>query len=123
MNQRDCFSIFNFIWILVIEKTRLFFLKYILLIVLLQLSQFFYPLYSPHHCTPLPQAFPLSQFMSLGRTYKFFGFSISYTILNLLLSILWLPVLPLIPCTSPSPLITLHLISISVILFLLYLFA
>ena len=37
--------------------------------------------------------------MSVGRTYKFFGFSISYTILNLSLSTLWLPIMLLIPCT------------------------
>ena len=43
--------------------------------------------------------------MSMGRTYKFFGFSISYTILNLSLSILYLPFILHIPCTfPPSPL-------------------
>ena len=62
--------------------------------------------------------------MSMGCTYKFFEFSVSYTILNLPLSILYLPLTLLIPCTFPpfypstSPLITLHVISISVTLFL-----
>ena len=44
--------------------------------------------------------------MSMGCTYKFFGFYISYTIFNLALSILYLPFILLIPCTFPpiSPL-------------------
>ena len=42
---------------------------------------------------------PPFQFMSMGLTYKFFGFYISYTILNLPLSILYLPFMLLIPCT------------------------
>ena len=37
--------------------------------------------------------------MSMGHTYKFFGFSISYTILTLPLSVLYLPIVLLIPCT------------------------
>ena len=59
-----------------------------------------------------PPASPLSppQVMSMGHTYKFFGFSISYTILNIPLSILCLPIMLLIPCTflpfSPLPLPT-----------------
>ena len=48
--------------------------------------------------------------MSMGHTYKFFGFSISYTILTLPLSISDLPIVLLIPCTfssiSPLPLST-----------------
>ena len=39
--------------------------------------------------------------MSMGCTYKFFGFSISHTILNLPLSILYLPFMLLIPYTFP----------------------
>ena len=46
--------------------------------------------------------------MSLGLTYKFFGFYISYTILNLSLPILYLPIMLLILCTF-SP-ISLHCI-------------
>ena len=67
--------------------------------------------------------------MSMCCTYKFFGFSISYTLLNLPLSILCLPIMLLIPCTFYTilPLPTdnppCEHISISVILFLLYLFA
>ena len=75
------------------------FLKIYLLIVLLQLSHFppFTPLHPVH---PLPPIFPTPpQFMSMGHTYKFFGFYISYTILNTLLSILYLPIMLLSPCT------------------------
>ena len=39
--------------------------------------------------------------MSMGHTYKFFGFYISYTILNISLSIFYLPFMRLIPCTFP----------------------
>ena len=64
-----------------------------------------------HLCFLFPVPFPPSfshphslrpQFISLGRTYKFFGFSISYTILNLPLSILYLPFILLTPCTFSS---------------------
>ena len=105
--------------------------KYILLIMLVHLSHFFLP-FTP--LCPVPSLPPISlppYFMSMGRTYKFFGFSISHTILNLpfckYLSIslfyayqlsFLLPV-PFPPFfLSPSPLRTLHVISISVILFL-----
>ena len=49
--------------------------------MLLQLSHFpsFIPLCPAH---PLPPAFPSLQLMSMGRTCKFFGFYISYTILT-----------------------------------------
>ena len=65
--------------------------------------------------------------MSMGHTYKFFGLYISYTILNLPLSVFYLPFMLPIPCTfcpipfipsSSSLLIILHVISISVVLFL-----
>ena len=102
-----------------------YFFKYILLIMLLQLLHF-------PSCIPLRPEHPLAPSSSLlvhvhGSyidMYKFFGFYISYTILNLPLSIFCLPFMLLIPCTfspissSPSSLITLHGISISVILFL-----
>ena len=91
---------------------------------------FFSPLYSPLPCTPPPTIIAPPYFMSVGRIYKFFGFSTYHTILNLPLSILYLPITLLIPCTfSPivpptsSPLITLHVISTSVNLFLFQLFA
>ena len=42
--------------------------------------------------------------MSMGHTYKFFGFSISYTVLNIPLSILYLPIMIFYPYTfSPFP--------------------
>ena len=61
------------------------------------------PLYSPPPSTLffssiLPH---LPLFLSMSCTYKFFGFSISYTILNLPLSILDLQVVVLSPCTFP----------------------
>ena len=74
---------------------------------------------------PALQPSPPPEFMAKGCTYKFFGFSVSYTILNLSPSILFLLIVLLLPCTfprpfspSPSPLKTLHVISISLILFL-----
>ena len=99
--------------------------------MLLQLSHF-PPLSPPPPCNPPPTNIPPTPlFMSMGRTYKVFRFSISYTILNLPLSILCLPFMLFTPCTfspilsppSPSPLITLQVISIYVILFLFQLFA
>ena len=91
---------------------------------------FFSPLYSPLPCTLLPTSIPPPpQFMSMGHACKFFGFSISYTILNppYLFCTYQLCFLFSVPFphshTVPSPLITLHVISISVILFLLQLFA
>ena len=72
--------------------------KYILLIMLLQLSQFFLPFIPPPPCTPHPPASPRPSFMSMGCTCKFFGFSVCYTILNLPLSILCLQIMLLIPC-------------------------
>ena len=95
--------------------------------MLLQFSHF--PLCSPPPCTPPPTCIPHLQFMSMGHTYKFFGFSISHTLLTLPLSIFYLPFMLLILCTfssSLSPthlLLTFHVISISVILYLFQLFA
>ena len=87
----------------------------------------FPPLHSIQCCPPPPSHIPPLQFMSMGHTYEFFGFYISYTILTFPLSIFYLPFMLLILCTfphSPPPLlITLHVISISVILFLFQLFA
>ena len=37
--------------------------------------------------------------MSMGGAYKFFGFSISYTTLNISLFILYLPIMLFNPCT------------------------
>ena len=81
------------------------FLKiYILLIMLLQLSHFL-NLYSPPPGIPPPIIIPSPYFMSMGHTYKFFGFYISHTILNLPLSIFYLPFMILIPCTF-SPILS-----------------
>ena len=70
--------------------------------MLLLLSQIFLlspsPPFIPHSVQPSPP-----QFMSMGQAWKFFGYSISYTILNLPLSILCLPIMLLIPCTFPPP--------------------
>ena len=80
-----------------------FFKKYILLVMLSQLSHFspFIPLCP---ATPLPSAFPPTpQFNSIGCKYKFFGFSVSYTILNLPLSLFYLPFMLLTHCSLPLP--------------------
>ena len=95
--------------------------------MLLQLSHF-PPPHSTPSCPPPPSHIPPLQFMSMGYTYKFFGFYISYTILTLPLSIFHLSSMLLILYTFPPPpstplLITLHVISISVVLFLFQLFA
>ena len=120
------FPFFSLNKALCLQKPFIFYFNYILLIMLLQLSHYFLPLFPLCPAHPLLLAFPPPQFMSIGHTYKFFGFSISYTILTLPLSILYLPSMILIPCTF-SPilplLITLHAISISVILFLFQLVA
>ena len=54
-----------------------------------------------HPAHPLPPTFPPLEFMSMGHTYKFFGFYISYTILTLPLSIFHLSSMLLILCTFP----------------------
>ena len=78
--------------------TYIFLNKYILLIMLLHLSQFF-PLCPSSAWYPpfLQQSLP--PFMSMDCTCKFFGYSIFHTILNNPLSILYLPIILLIPCT------------------------
>ena len=71
--------------------------------MLLQLSHFphFTQLYPSH---PLPPTLPTCLFMSMGHTYKFFGFYIAYTILTLPLSIFYLSFMLLILCTFPPSL-------------------
>ena len=68
--------------------------------MLLQLSHFppFIPL-----CPAAPSHLhaPSPQFMSMGHKYKFFGFHISHSILNLPLSILCLLFMLPIPYTFP----------------------
>ena len=54
-----------------------------------------------HPAQPPPSHIPPLQFMSMGHTYKFFGFYISYTILTLALSIFHLSSMLLILCTFP----------------------
>ena len=72
--------------------------KYILLIMLLQLYHFFLPFILLCH-EPPPTSISQPQFMPMCHTYKFFNFSISHTILNLPLSVLYLSFTLLIPCT------------------------
>ena len=74
-----------------------FFIKYFLLIILLQLSHF--SSLPPSAWYPHSLQESLTEFMSMGHTYKFFGFSIFHTILNLPLSILYQQLMLLIPCT------------------------
>ena len=61
--------------------------NYILLILLLQLSQFF-PFALLHSASPFPQAIPRPLFMSMGQVYKFFIYSNSYTVLYIPMAIL-----------------------------------
>ena len=95
----------------------IYFIDYAITVVL------FPPLYSPQPCIPPPTHIPPLSVHIHGHTYTVFGFYISYTILTLPLSIFYLQFILLILCTFPPPpptrlLITLHVISISVILFL-----
>ena len=68
--------------------------------MVLELSHFFFPYIPLCPASPSRQHCP-PQFMSMGRKCKFFGFSISYTILNLSLSVLYLQIMLLSPCTFP----------------------
>ena len=61
-------------------------------------------LHSTPSCPSPPSHIPPLEFMSMGHTYKFFGYYISYTILNLPLPIFYLPFVLLILCTFPSSL-------------------
>ena len=57
--------------------------NYILLVMLLRfpnVSSFCLPLPSTRS-PPLPQTIPTPLFMSMGHVYKFFGYSISYTVI------------------------------------------
>ena len=78
-----------------IQPGVFYFFKYISLIMLLLLSQFppFVPL---HPVSPFPSSNPHLQFMSMGHIYKFFGSSISYTVPNIPMSILYSPICTLI---------------------------
>ena len=60
-----------------------------------------FPPHSTPSCPPSPSHIPPLQFMSMGHTYKYFGFYISYTILTLPLSIFHLSFMLLILCTFP----------------------
>ena len=112
--------------------TKLLFFKFILLIMLLQLSQFCYALYPPSPCTLPPYSIPprpplsscpwvihisslVSPFPILFLTSPclFCTYHLCY-----LFSVPFPPSTPLTP-----PLITLHVIFIPVILFLFWLFA
>ena len=55
----------------------------------------FPPLLSSTWHSPYPQAIPPPLFMSMGHAYKFFGYSISCTVLYIPMAILWLSI-----CTS-----------------------
>ena len=70
------------------------FFKYILLITLLHLFPIFSSPLTSSTLHPLPSSIPLPhfEFRSMGCTYGIFGFSVSYTILNLPPSILCLPI-------------------------------
>ena len=58
-----------------------------------------FPPLPPSTQYPPSSSNPFLYFMSMGHACKFFGFSISYTIPNIPLSILFLPIMLLNPCT------------------------
>ena len=66
--------------------------------MLLQFSHFF-PFAPFCLVPPFSSAISPPWFMSVGHACKFFGFSLTYTILNLPLSILFLQIMLLDPCT------------------------
>ena len=57
---------------------NLYFIDYAITVVLI-----FLPLCPSTQQPPLPQAIPTPVFMSMGHMYKFFGYSISYTVLHI----------------------------------------
>ena len=126
---RECFSFILLHVAVQVSQLSMFFLfsllfKYILLIMLLQFSHFFLPFIPSPPCNPLPSHILPPEFMSMGCTYTFFGFSISYAILNLPCLFYAYQLCFLFPVSSPlffpspSPLKTLHVIFISLVLFL-----
>ena len=108
-------------------QINFFFLKYILLIMLLQLSFFFSPLYPSACMTPASSDFPHSScpwvihISSLASPFPLLFLTSPCLFCAYQLCFLF-PV-PFLHSPLFSPLITLHVISISVILFLFYLFA
>ena len=62
------------------------FFNYILLIMLLQLSQFSLP--PVHQVSPTPSGNPTPLFMSMGHAYKFIGYYMSCTVLYIPMAIL-----------------------------------
>ena len=90
-----------FFWWLSNFKKYIYFIDYAITVV-----PFFSPLYSPSRCTPPSTIIPPTYFMFMGHTCKFFGFSISHTILRNPLSIWYLPFMLLFPLPFPpfSPL-------------------
>ena len=101
-----CFRAFCFPWAftilsllilfpLFLSLFKTYFIDYALIVV----SLFFLPLFPSALYHTSHQHSPTPLVHVHGRTYKFFGFSISYMILHLPLSILYLPVVLLIPRT------------------------
>ena len=62
------------------------FLNYVFLII--TVAPISPPLPPSTQHSPLPQAIPTPLFMSVGRACKFFGYSISYTVLYIPMAIL-----------------------------------
>ena len=69
---------------------ELYFIDYAITVV-----PIFLPLPASTQHLPLPQAITTTMFMSMGDEYKFFRYSISYTVLYIPMAILQLPI-----CTS-----------------------
>ena len=108
--QQDIIKINYFLLITILRINSLssffYFLKIYFIDYAITVVPFFSPFFPCLPCTRPPTCILPLQFMSMGHTYNFFGFSISYTILNLPLSILYLPFMLLIPCTF-SPILPL----------------
>ena len=66
--------------------------QFLFLIMFYGLWYYSYPDFPPLHPSTqhpvLPQAIPPPLFMSMGHAYKFFGYSISYTVLYIAIVIL-----------------------------------
>ena len=89
--QQQCFVLFFPPWVDFFLSYFLFIFEYILLIMLFQLSDF-PPLPSSTQYSHFLQQSPPPQFMPMCHSYTFFGYSITYTVLNVPLSILYLPI-------------------------------
>ena len=78
-----------YIILFLLKNKQLYFIDYAITVVPIS------PLCPLHPVSTLPQAIPPLLFTSMGHAYKFFGYSISYTVLYIPMASLYLP-----NCTS-----------------------